>query len=256
MTVGDNTTLTNAPTNSTADFTVDMMYRRDGFNRAGSSVANSHILMWRYSAEEGPSLIRWTALAAAFCAIATTLYPLVMYIPYDTIGGILSALIVCMFSLLIILLDSRVIGAFRDPNSYRATLCDYITRHVGMFKFVWGRGILYLFTGCLNLTVEYEHAMKSGLALSLIGFVAIAYGSHSANHYNGLLSSLTDESYLWEKFGEHDEDSDGFIVLREFVALIWSLGLELDDKSVEAQFKSIPSKDGKHVAFDDFLAWW
>jgi Ca2+-binding EF-hand superfamily protein len=108
----------------------------------------------------------------------------------------------------------------------------------------------------MNMTVEYSYVTYTGIPMIILGLVAMAAGLHASMNLDQLKSSLTDESYLWEKFKRCDGDQDDSLDLEGFAELLWSLGLEFDDMYTHRAFYQIGREKEKLVSFDEFKKWW
>jgi len=107
-----------------------------------NSLFNGHLMKWKFDAEEGPGYIRIPAFLAGLGLIGTTTTALVLFPVTWTISSIVISSFVFIISLFILILDGRFLSS--SPLSIRAHLRSGITRHFGIFRYLWGRGILYL----------------------------------------------------------------------------------------------------------------
>lgn len=107
-----------------------------------NSLFNGHLMKWKFDAEEGPGYIRIPAFLAGLGLIGTTTAALVLYPITWTISSIVISTFVFIIALTVTILDGRFLSS--SPLSIRAHLRNIITRHFGIFRYLWGRGILYL----------------------------------------------------------------------------------------------------------------
>jgi hypothetical protein len=228
---------------------------RNGQYLTLNGFANGHLLRWKFAAEEGPPFIRIPAILCAIGMIFTTLFPLVRFDNYWSYPILINAFWICFMSFLIIVLEGRALGV-RNPTNHRARIRSAVTRYLNLFKLLWGRGMLYIFAGSLNLTIDFEWVVYSAFAMIFVGIIAIIAGAHASHNLSQLRTSLTDESFLWVKFSHNDTEKDGFIELNGFAELLWSLGLEFDDMYTFKAFQQIDRDQDKKISFDEFKHWW
>jgi hypothetical protein len=121
---------------------------------------------------------------------------------------------------------------------------------------LWGRGLLYIFVGSMNLTIDFDKVVYSAFPIIGLGLIAICSGAHASFNLDKMKTSLTDESYLWSKFDANDPDKDNFIDINGFAELLWALGLEFDDVYTYKAFTQIDSDSDAKVSFEEFKDWW
>ena len=107
-----------------------------------NSLFNGHLMKWKFDAEEGPGYIRIPAFLSGLGLIGTTTAALVLYPITWTISSIVISVFVFIIAITTVILDGRFLAS--SPLSIRAHLRNVITRHFGIFRYLWGRGILYL----------------------------------------------------------------------------------------------------------------
>jgi hypothetical protein len=228
---------------------------RNGQYLTLNGFANGHLIRWKFAAEEGSAIIRIPALLLAVGTIFTTLWPIVTVPAFWTIPVLICAFHSVSLCLLIIVLEGRAV-AIRSPTNARARLRNLITRYLSVLKFVWGRGLLYIYAASMNLTLDHAWVIYTSLPLIAFGIFAILAGGHASYNLDQLKSSLTDESYLWVKFSQNDQDMDGLLDANGFAELLWCLGLEFDDMYTYKAFKQIDADNDGYISFDDFKHWW
>lgn len=218
--------------------------------------ANGHLMRWKFAAEEGPALIRFPAILLALAVIGTTLYPIVVNTFYWTPSSIICAIHTCVLASLIFILEGRVIVGNRAPTNFRARVRAVVTRYINLFRLLWGRGLLYIFVGSMNMTIDHPYALYTGSALMVFGLLAIASGAHASYNLDKMKSSLTDEAYLWSRFDALDTDHDTYLDINEFAELLWGLGLEFDDAYTFKAYSQINGDPTSKITFEQFRDWW
>uniref|UniRef100_A0A7S4ATB9 EF-hand domain-containing protein n=1 Tax=Pseudo-nitzschia australis TaxID=44445 RepID=A0A7S4ATB9_9STRA len=229
---------------------------RDGKYLSNNHFANAQLMRWKHASEEGPSFIQVLAFFAAIGAIITTMLPVVTIANFWSIPVLICAFHTTMLCCVIIAFEMRSWG-IRNPMSLRARIRNLLVRYLNILRFVWGRGLLYIFTGSMNLTIYYyPYTYYSGGALIGLGTLGVLVGGHSASNLERLRLSLTDHSFLWSKFAEADSDGDNMVDISDFSNLIWSLGLELDDTYTYRAFTEIDKNFDSRISFREFEKWW
>lgn len=218
--------------------------------------ANGHLMRWKFAAEEGPALVRFPAILLALGVIGTTLYPIVVDTFYWTPASIICAFHTCVLASLIFILEGRLIVGNRAPTNFRARVRAVVTRYINLFRLLWGRGLLYIFVGSMNMTIDHPYTLYSGAALMVFGLLAIASGAHASYNLDKMKSSLTDEAYLWSRFDALDTDHDTYIDINEFAEMLWGLGLEFDDAYTFKAYSQINGDPNSKITFEQFRDWW
>lgn len=239
----------------TSDEQSDAVYGTSKNNASHlNSLFNGHLMKWKFDAEEGPGYIRIPAFLSGIGLLATTTIALVLYPITWTISSIVISVFVYIIALAVIILDGRFLSG--SPLSVRAHLRNIVTRHFGIFRYLWGRGILYLAGAVLSASLMIEMTMISGAVMFLVSLLAIFVGSYSSRKFAALRHSLSDESFLLLEFSNVDYDDDGYINPSEFASLLASLGMELDDRYCLKAFNSIDVDHDRRLSFEEFCHWW
>ena len=222
---------------------------------------SSQFAEWRKASEEGPLPIRLSSFFLALGGITTTILALVLEDSW-MISDLILASHMAFFASSIIILEGKVFPCVdRDPSNPRAKLRDILTKYVRVFKYLWGRGLLYILVGSLNVAVEGSYVLCTGIPLILLGIGSVGAGVIYAKKFDKLKSSLTFEVFLWNYFHECDKDQDDHINEQEFKELMHSLGMESDETSFSRAFKQIdpanlnPGSD-QMISFEQFKRWW
>ena len=61
---------------------------------------------------------------------------------------------------------------------------------------------------------------------------------------------------LREAFDYNDRDSDGRIVLSEFIDMLDELEAEMSGEDAQVGFQDIDTNDDGRIDFEEFVAWW
>jgi hypothetical protein len=215
----------------------------------------AQLIQWKFAAEEGSMALRVPAVMCAVGVMITTVSPYFLEVGCLTPGHIILSCFILTQGVLICIIDGRSHYA-RDPLGSRAKLRNFITRHLNVLRLVWGRGMLYLLVGLLNIAHETLVCYVSGGLMMTIGIIAILSGLHAYHNLSTLRQSLSDENFLLMEFMKHDENHDGYLNSSEFAQFIWDLGLEFDDLYTLKAFNTIDANHDQRINFRQFARWW
>jgi calmodulin len=168
--------------------------------------------------------------------------------------SIVMTVCVVIMSLFILVLEGRFVAT--NPLNARAHIRNIVTRNFNILRFVWGRGILYICAGTINLAQGILITMVSGAVMVVLGVLAILLGVHASRKFAALRNSLADESFLLLLFSYYDSDGDGYLEVYQFTNLLTYLGMELDDRYALKAFTTIDRDGDRRISFDDFNHWW
>lgn len=219
-----------------------------------NSLFNGHLMKWKFEAEEGSAFVRVPAFFGALGLIATLVTAMVMEDDAFSSHAIVMGICDVIMAFFVLVLDGRFLST--NPLSTRAHLRNIITRNFNMFRFVWGRGILYILAGVLNIAQMWLVTMISGAYMVFVGLIAIIVGVHASRKFAALRNSLADESFLLLVFSNYDSDGDGYLAPNEFALLLSDLGMELDDRYTLKAFNVIDTDSDRRISFDEFNHWW
>lgn len=186
--------------------------------------------------------------------LATSVTAVVLYPAAWEPHSIVMTVAVVIMSVFVLLLEGRFLN--KNPLSTRAHLRNIMTRNFNMLRFVWGRGLLYITVGILNIAQTWLITIISGAFMVVLGILAIALGINASRKFAVLRNSLSDESFLLLLFSQYDRDGDGYMTPGEFAGLLSYLGVELDDRYTLKAFNTIDVEGKRRISFDDFNHWW
>jgi len=133
---------------------------------------------------------------------------------------------------------------------------DKVHEYANFLRFLWGRGLLQLFAGSLQLSKMNPIDMASGGFMCIVGLLSIIVGRSTARRLSELRRAMYDQEWVKETFDEFDLDRDGFISPSEFSALVRSLGIELGKNEVASVYSSIDIDQDLSISFPEFKNWW
>jgi hypothetical protein len=237
------------------DVIVDTNAREDGDAAPYlNSLFNGHLMKWKHDAEEGTPFIRIPAFFAALGLIGTTIATLVTdpdsWVPHSLV---ISSCVI-FIAMFILVLDSRFLAT--SPLSIRAHLRNVITKNFNVFRFLWGRGLLYVVAGALSCAEIRFMMLIAGSLMLGIGLLAILVGTYSFRKFTALRNALADESHLLLMFSGYDYEGIGYLGATEFSHLLIDAGLDLDDRYTLKAFNAIDTNRDRKISFREFYNWW
>ena len=148
-----------------------------------------------------------------------------------------------------VLLESKQLNL---PQQYLDKLYHYAL----FLKYVWGRGILYLFAGSLHLLLQgsiLDYIV--GAMVVLVGAVYIIVGKIATKKLQELRKSLHSDAQIKHKFTAADTTKKG-LTLDQFKTLTDQLGLDLNHREAEVIFLHLDKSADGLLTFQEFQGWW
>lgn len=153
------------------------------------------------------------------------------------------------FGLIMIVLESDFVSL--PPKSM-----DTLYKYCLFLKFIWGRGVLYLITGNLQLAQGSIFDLIVGLYVMFVGILYIFLGRSAAKKLSDMKHSIFSEASLKSKFKKADKDKSGFVTNEEFHQLIKGLDLDMTKREMEGIFFHLDSNEDGKLSYEEFAAWW
>jgi len=143
------------------------------------------------------------------------------------------------------------------PSSvFFSRIRERIHEYANFLRFLWGRGLLQLFAGSLQLSRMHPIDMASGGFMCLVGILSIIVGRSTARRLSDLRKTMSDENIVKDRFDEFDLDGDGSVTPSEFAALLRNLGIELGKNEVASVYASIDLDQDLKITSQEFKEWW
>jgi hypothetical protein len=214
-----------------------------------SSVAQEKWIEIRNSVQDGQLSIRLMALLSATALIFSSSFGLLGAILSFNISETIIEIYSVLFGIIMILLESKQLNI---PQKYLDKLYHYAL----FLKYVWGRGILYVFAGSLHLLLQGSilDYIVGGMIL-LVGVVYIIVGKIATKKLKDLRKSLHSDSQIKNKFTAADTTKKG-LTLDQFKALTDQLGLDLNHREAEVIFIHLDKSADGLLTYQEFQGWW
>ena len=126
-----------------------------------------------------------------------------------------------------------------------------------VLRYLWGRGVLYVLSGSLQLSHLDSMNFLSGLFLIGVGMLFVVIGIYTRRRLKKLKGMLKDEKSLKRQFRRFDRDGDNFLDLDEFGAFCASLtGEDMDEDELEGTFGFIDTSGKGYITLEELEAWF
>lgn len=165
-----------------------------------------------------------------------------------------------------------------SDGDYTAKPRHDVVRNIRLFRYLYGRGFLYVFAGSIAFATipghleDYPAAFFAiclpGIALTLVGALAVLAGIHATFRWTLLETSIVgDDDHLRDKFrsvgqseSNNDNDKRENVGLNRdgFSVLVTTLGLDLDEPTLMPTVFAleIRPKEPNAMTFEEFRKWW
>jgi hypothetical protein len=214
-----------------------------------SSVAQEKWIEVRNSVQDGQLSIRLMALLSATALLLTSLLGLFGAILSFHISETIIEVYSILFGIIMILLESKQLNL---PQKYLDKLYHYAL----FLKYVWGRGMCYLFAGSLHLLLDGSvlDYIVGGMIV-LVGVVYIVVGKMATQKLKDLRKSLHSDAQIKNKFAAADTTKKG-LTLDQFKTLTDHLGLDLNHREAEVIFLHLDKSADGLLTYQEFQGWW
>jgi multisubunit Na+/H+ antiporter MnhB subunit len=187
----------------------------------------------------GVSVILTSSLSIAICIAHWGILEMMIYI------------YTLLFGVLICVLEGQFIKN-ETVNIIRSGAIEGLP----VLKYLWGRGVLYMLSGSLQLSHFSSMNVLSGAYLIGVGFLFVTIGMHTRRRLKKLKKSLKDVKVLKRQFNRFDRDGDGVLDMDEFGAFVANLtGDDMDEDELEGTFGAIDSQGKGYVTLEELQAW-
>ena len=209
------------------------------------NISQSHKL-----AEQGPVVIQILAFVGGLAMVLTSLIDFQMELQKGEAISRAFAIIsiyTWAFGFFIMGMEGRVLMI--EVQSLQMMISNYMK----VFRFVWGRGLFYIFAGSLQYCLSAPFCTVCGGYIMILGIAMVASGAyftHSLNLESG-------DGEIHAKFDFHDHDHNGYISKEQFKDLV--IHMNLWDGSEEAdldnEFRLVDVDNDGLVYYPDFKKW-
>jgi len=221
-------------------------------SKTGRDIGEATVANVRKVAEDGPLSFRVLAfLGGALMMITSVLSALSDVLTFSVMSCLISVY-TFLFGFFIVILEGKMFMPVRSIGGFQEKLFSWVK----CLQFVWGRGLLYIFAGSLQMSEMNFVNMVSGGYMCFVGVISLLVGRSSSNKLAKLRKSIADEAVLQQKFKKHDKDMDNVLNLLEFQGFISDLGLMMDHNELVAAFSNIDHHDTGKISLEEFKTWW
>uniref|UniRef100_A0A7S2UAN7 EF-hand domain-containing protein n=1 Tax=Attheya septentrionalis TaxID=420275 RepID=A0A7S2UAN7_9STRA len=169
------------------------------------------------------------------------------FLTLNLTGAIISLYCV-IFGLIIVLLESGT----SMPESVVSSIHEYAK----FLEFTWGRGLLYILSGTLQLSNWGPIDLIVGWLMTILGVFAIIVGVSTAKKLKELTAAIETEEDLKKRWSEADADGDGSLDAKELYDFAEKAGLKLSKYEIATAFSTIDKNFDDLLQFEEFYEWW
>ena len=210
----------------------------------------------RSSAEEGPLFLQGLAFFGSIGMIFSSMndfYTMINDQNVDIFENVDKLLILTyswMFGIFIFLLEGR---------SFQLHIVSFHYNILGLcklFRFLWGRGLLYLFIGSLHFSLLTFTGKVVGGYMVVLGIISFLIGFAANSKLQRLRKSILNEIGLEAKFQFHDRDRDGYMRIDDFRDFIYCEMSDLSEDEIISAFHFMDKNNDNLISFKDLQLWW
>eukprot|EP00979_Chaetoceros_neogracilis_P018082 scaffold10550_cov271-Chaetoceros_neogracile.AAC.61 len=201
--------------------------------------------------KEGNINFRILAFAGGLSVLLTSSLSIAICIAHLGILEMITYMYTFLFGVLICILEGQFIKNESVNNIRNAVL-----EGLPILKYLWGRGVLYMLSGSLQLSHISSMSVLSGAFLIAVGFLFVVVGMNTRRRLKKLKRSLKDVRVLKRHFNRFDRDGDGVLDMDEFGAFVANLtGEDMDEDELEGTFGVIDTQGKEYVTLEELQSW-
>mmetsp|Transcript_17445 Transcript_17445/g.33069 ORF Transcript_17445/g.33069 Transcript_17445/m.33069 type:complete len:298 (+) Transcript_17445:156-1049(+) len=202
--------------------------------------------------KDGNLNFRILAFAGGISVILTSILSILISIAHWGILEVMVYLYTLVFGVLICILEGQFMKS-RTIAKIRAAALEGLP----VLKYLWGRGVLYILSGSLQMSHLSSMNILSGCFLIGVGVLFVVIGVHTRRRLSKLKKCLkNDVKCVRRYFMSFDRDGDGVLDMDEFGAFVANItGEDMDEDELEGTFGFIDTQGKGYVTLEEFQAW-
>ena len=205
----------------------------------------------RNGTEEGPAIFQVLAFFGGVSMVLTSVFDLQGRVRHDE--GISPDFAVISFY-------SWAFGLFIMGLEGRKLLIEIHSLHImvsnymKLLRFVWGRGLFYIFAGSLQYCLSSPFSSVCGIFMMTLGLLMFALGLFSNLSLKLELNAVQNDGKIQAKFDFYDVDHDGYITQEQFKDSV--IGLDDDaDIDLDVEFRTNDMDNDGLISYPEFKKW-
>lgn len=222
----------------------DLYYGIDASKRPG-------IVASRQLAEEGPKPFQLLAFLGGIGMILTCIFDF-QAVGFHSVGFVLINFYAWAFGIFIAALEGTIIWV--DLPNFRR----HISNYVKILRFMWGRGLFYVFAGSLIACLDGATAGNiCGIYMISMGLLIFVSGIYFQIKLGENLRSIPKDKQMEDMFTTYDVDQDGYLNQEQFRDFALNLRIVDINKNFDfdAEFEYIDSNNDGLVNYHDLKNW-
>lgn len=242
----------NYPTNPSSSSAANASHNHNGslFTTSPTQIQSAYAGRKEFS-KDGNVNFRILAFAGGISVILTSSLSILISMAHFGYLEVMVYLYTLLFGVLICILEGQFLKSRTLANIRSMTV-----EGLPVLKYLWGRGVLYILSGSLQMSHLSSMNILSGTFLIGVGFLFVVIGVHTRRRLSKLKKSLKDVKSLRRYFNSFDRDGDGVLDMDEFGAFVANLtGEDMDEDELEGTFGVIDTTGKGYVTLEEFQAW-
>jgi len=215
------------------------------------------LIKLRRYAEVGPILLGGLCFVGGIATVLSIALDLLDKVrneeDWPTLSYIIFSIYTWIFGVFVIILEGRPFQI--TVSSVHLWISDYLK----ILRFLYGRGLLYLFVGSIQyLVLSSPYSAIAGGLMIILGIICYLVGlAAKVSWDNARALNPSDHTKLKLKFELYDIDNDGYLNIEGFQDFVVSLGLnELENINFDTAFHAIDRNKDAKISFDELEMWW
>jgi len=207
----------------------------------------------RYRAEEGPAFFQVLAFMGGIAMIFTSIKD--FQFEMASIEGVSPSFVIIsvytwMFGIFICGLEGRAL--MLNISSLHTLVSNYLK----IYRFMWGRGLFYIFVGSLQFCLFTEFSVVCGYFMMGLGLIMFIAGIGFKIMLNGQLNAIPKDSEMQARFEFFDTDHDGYIDKEQFRDFAINLGLhEYEEIDFDSEFRATDTDNNGLISYPELRKW-
>lgn len=143
------------------------------------------------------------------------------------------------------------------PFRYEVSILHIIVlRFLKVLRFSWGRGLLYFFSGSLQLSLFTKYNIIAGSIMISLGLISFYLGHRSTKKMDKLFKKINNKDNIERKFAMYDSNNDGYLDPKEFSRFCRGMGIFLSRDDLVNIFSSLDTDYDRFLSKRDIQRWW
>jgi hypothetical protein len=131
-----------------------------------------------------------------------------------------------------------------------------VRMYAKFLEYTWGRGVLFFFSGSLQITNFNMLDWAVGGFMMFVGVTAIIVGMATAKDLRLFKFSIKDEADLKAKWATYDSNGDGQLDVKEVTLFVKEAGVDMNRNEIAATYMTLDKNFDDKISFEEMFYWW